>query len=92
MNKLFIIGNGFDLAHGFDTRYSDFLLWYLMKCVKSAGRERKYEDKIIKITSPLILNDFFVKSVNEMISYMKEYTIRIVKYESQFVEDIINNK
>ena len=24
MTKLFIIGNGFDLAHGMKTRYSDF--------------------------------------------------------------------
>lgn len=27
MNKLFIIGNGFDLAHGYPTAYSDFVKW-----------------------------------------------------------------
>lgn len=27
MNKLIIIGNGFDLAHGYPTRYTDFILW-----------------------------------------------------------------
>lgn len=27
MNRLIIIGNGFDLAHGLQTRYSDFLDW-----------------------------------------------------------------
>lgn len=27
MSKLFIIGNGFDIAHGFDTRYSNFKQW-----------------------------------------------------------------
>jgi hypothetical protein len=32
MNKLVIIGNGFDLAHGLKTRYSDFVLWYLNNC------------------------------------------------------------
>ena len=31
MNKLVIIGNGFDLAHGLKTKYSDFVLWYLNK-------------------------------------------------------------
>jgi len=32
MNKLVIIGNGFDLAHDLNTSYSDFVLWYLNKC------------------------------------------------------------
>jgi len=27
MNKLFIIGNGFDLAHGYPTAYADFVKW-----------------------------------------------------------------
>lgn len=27
MSKLFIVGNGFDLAHGFKTRYTDFRDW-----------------------------------------------------------------
>ncbi len=29
MNKLILIGNGFDLAHGLKTSYRDFLPWYL---------------------------------------------------------------
>ena len=28
MIKVFIIGNGFDLAHGFQTRYTDFIKDY----------------------------------------------------------------
>lgn len=28
MNRVVIIGNGFDLAHGLPTRYSDFINWY----------------------------------------------------------------
>ena len=28
MNRLVLIGNGFDLAHGLPTRYSDFINWY----------------------------------------------------------------
>ena len=28
MNRLVIIGNGFDLAHGFKTSYMDFINWY----------------------------------------------------------------
>ena len=29
MNRLIIIGNGFDLAHGLKTSYHDFILHYL---------------------------------------------------------------
>ena len=28
MNRLVLIGNGFDLAHGFHTSYKDFICWY----------------------------------------------------------------
>jgi hypothetical protein len=28
MNRLILIGNGFDLAHGLKTSYADFILWY----------------------------------------------------------------
>lgn len=28
MNRLVIIGNGFDLAHGLKTSYKDFINWY----------------------------------------------------------------
>lgn len=28
MNRLVIIGNGFDLAHGLKTSYKDFIEWY----------------------------------------------------------------
>lgn len=42
MNRIILIGNGFDLAHGFPTRYEDFINWYwdqwithLMTCHKN---------------------------------------------------------
>lgn len=28
MNRVVLIGNGFDLAHGLPTRYEDFINWY----------------------------------------------------------------
>lgn len=28
MNRLVLIGNGFDIAHGFKTRYENFIDWY----------------------------------------------------------------
>ena len=34
MNRLILIGNGFDLAHGLKTSYADFIEWYWTKRVK----------------------------------------------------------
>lgn len=35
MNRIVLIGNGFDLAHGYPTRYEDFINWYWDKRVYS---------------------------------------------------------
>ncbi len=35
MNRIILIGNGFDLAHGYPTRYEDFINWYWEKRVHS---------------------------------------------------------
>lgn len=41
MNRLILIGNGFDLAHGLKTSYHDFILDYLKNCIKSAFESNK---------------------------------------------------
>jgi hypothetical protein len=68
INKLFIIGNGFDLAHGLKTRYSDFIdnFWEWEKTrmqtsnnfVRSANDYSYiYDDEILNIKTPKILKD-----------------------------------
>ena len=32
MNRIIIVGNGFDLAHGLNTSYRDFINWYWKQC------------------------------------------------------------
>lgn len=53
MNRLVIIGNGFDLAHGMKTSYNDFLLDYFDKCFKKAesSEQNIYSDKLIEVKS-----------------------------------------
>lgn len=34
MNRIVLIGNGFDLAHGLKTKYEDFIDWYWRDCGK----------------------------------------------------------
>ncbi len=36
MNHIVLLGNGFDLAHGLKTSYTDFLLWYFKKALDSS--------------------------------------------------------
>ncbi len=36
MNRLILIGNGFDLAHGLKTSYHDFILDYFKNCFIAA--------------------------------------------------------
>ena len=33
MNRIILIGNGFDMAHGLKTSYEDFIKWYWTKRV-----------------------------------------------------------
>ncbi len=50
MNRLVIIGNGFDLAHGLKTSYKDFIKWYLVGVLDSYSiKELNHEDSLLKI-------------------------------------------
>ena len=46
MNRLIIIGNGFDIAHGMPTKYSDFVKWYLIELFKKLANGN-YEDEAV---------------------------------------------
>lgn len=39
MNRLIIIGNGFDMAHGLKTSYKDFINWYMNQRVQKLADE-----------------------------------------------------
>lgn len=49
MNRLIIIGNGFDLAHGIKTSYKDFILNYLVNSINLFYTEGFYEDELLSI-------------------------------------------
>lgn len=55
LNKIFLIGNGFDLAHNLPTSYQDFIRWYLRKCIveayekTEAPNEGQYEDECLML-------------------------------------------
>ncbi len=49
MNTLFIIGNGFDLAHGLKTRYSDFIVHYLQSKLKDTTSKNFYDYDLARV-------------------------------------------
>jgi hypothetical protein len=78
MNNLVIIGNGFDLAHGLKTSYSDFILWYYNNALKLALANGVYEDDLIKVDasrSPFVAT-FSMNSIDEL-----DLTLSRAKYQ-----------
>lgn len=51
MNKIIIIGNGFDLAHGLKTRYVDFINDYLNSVLLKVMNTNAHNDKLLEIYS-----------------------------------------
>lgn len=51
MNRLILIGNGFDLAHGLKTSFKDFIHSYLIECVNTFQQKNSYKDELIEISA-----------------------------------------
>lgn len=51
MNRIVLIGNGFDLAHGLKTRYNDFIAWYWEHVREAFKRDgsREFNDDLCQL-------------------------------------------
>jgi hypothetical protein len=103
MNRLIIIGHGFDLAHGIKTSYKDFILNYLAIVVNSFFFNGNYEDELMHIKfkpeygyssfsdSPASVT---VDSVIDALGNLKNKEILNVSFKSSLLKktiDIIND-
>ena len=52
-NKLILLGNGFDLAHGLKTKYLDFIEWYVDICLKNFYEHKVHEDDNVRLVHTL---------------------------------------
>ncbi len=79
MNRLVIIGNGFDIAHGFKTSYKDFFNWYCNQRVDDfVGNAAKVsEDCLCKFT------------INENSSYSNWHSF---SFENKYFKDRYGNR
>lgn len=69
MNRLVIIGNGFDLAHGLPTKYSDFINDYWSTICKTNGKNKiKYKDDLVDINCQfgMLINDAEILAINNI--------------------------
>lgn len=85
MNRLVLIGNGFDLAHGLKTSYKDFIYWYWKQRVLRLYdfRGKTSDDGLCKFS---ILT---YETWNELFFY-NQISIRSVEDDAFF--DVTNNK
>ena len=92
MNKLVIIGNGFDLAHGLKTKYSDMIDFFWDNLFLSAStlnsnrnyNENIYDSELFKLNrkslSPYDLlavkNDVGLKEAQRYLRHAQDYQIK----------------
>lgn len=70
-NRLIIIGNGFDLAHGLKTRYNDFIDWIFLEKIAQHS-QHLFEVNYTEFDLSVGLNN----SPLENISFLKNFLIR----------------
>ncbi len=58
MNKLFLIGNGFDLAHGRKTSYIDFLQFLITDSIRNFNGKNFTENDLFKLCCSTVKNEF----------------------------------
>jgi hypothetical protein len=91
MNKLIIIGNGFDLAHNLDTSYKSFLLWYLNNFFQNSCIKVGYEDDLLKSENSKFINTKIkIPSVSEFEKTINDLGFKLT-YKSTFFKKIVHN-
>lgn len=90
MNKLFIIGNGFDLAHGLKTSYQDFIVWYLRKTFTVFIQKFTYEDGLLRLTfGRTVFPPYEINSIKDFFDVVNRFNIKI-DHKYQFFEKLIS--
>lgn len=91
MNKLFLIGNGFDLAHGMKTSYQDFALWYLNKTFANKFKLNVNDvNELVYFDSRYNWNVDNFHTIEEFYNFIKTHKIS-VRGVNSFVQRILDN-
>lgn len=97
-NRLILIGNGFDIAHGHKTKFEDFILDYLANTIKTfLIQNNKYEDELVILnfknsylnyTPRTLINP---QNVIEIIESLKRNFGLQIKFKTKFCEILLNS-
>ena len=92
MNKVFLIGNGFDLAHGLRTSYIDFVIWYFNKEFEKLFKFRntQLDNDLIKLEYPFHHREKLKFNNIEQLKIIFKEHIKIT-YKSNFFKNIVDN-
>jgi len=89
MNRLIIVGNGFDKAHGLDSDYYSFIKDYLYNAIENFVKNKHYDDLLISIhynrgNSPL--REIYIPDIdkNNVFNTIQEFQKKNSKYDVAF--------
>ncbi|KLT67939.1 AbiH family protein [Flavobacterium sp. ABG] len=96
MNRIILIGNGFDLAHGMKTSYNDFINDYWSNTILSILeiKESSFENLEIKITEISSLLSLYLsknKSYQDLVEGLEKTKGKMV-FKNKFLEQINEKK
>lgn len=94
-NKLVLIGNGFDLAHGLKTSYKNFLDWYMCEAFQMFYGEKQYTDCLIEIKNiyPSMTTTFEKKpkTCEEVSNFISDTSYQRIEYPSKFFKQLLDS-
>jgi hypothetical protein len=94
-NRLVLIGNGFDLAHGLKTSYRNFIDWYMCKAFHEFCKKKTYEDCLIEIKNKYNSTSSIFKTepttFEEVLNFIGSNDVQSIKYSSNFFQRIITS-
>lgn len=95
MNRLIIVGNGFDLAHNLKTSYCDFLEDYLRSVIKSFLSEGQYDDPLMSLNYKYTgmkkgISTDPDDSIYEIVDYIRTDTYFNLNFKSELLRRSLN--
>jgi hypothetical protein len=93
MNRLILIGNGFDIAHGLKTKYSEFINEFWKKQVielENNNLKLEWENEFVRFsnnTEPPFIFDSPINSVSDLYDFFKKKNINFI-FKNFFLSNI----
>ncbi len=90
MNRLVLIGNGFDLAHGMKTSYYDFIFDYINSAFVKAKKDYHYSDELfdIKYNHRYDRGELLFENMTDFKNHLNDFEKKKVYAGTQYGKEI----